>query len=138
MATIPRISQMQLDFLLAQIDRDFPIKAKPEPADDLASIEARAKARMPKYYRRDRYSSEVLHWIATDPNPVSDTQAVTACRVSRSMVTGGLDYSQDMSMTDIGDPQAFVDSSGLCLETYNADGQVIGKYFPQRDSVSFI
>ena len=132
--------QQTIDFLeiRSQIDQMFPVKAKATPTDDWASIEARAKARMPKYYRRDRYSSEVLHWIATDPNPVSDTQAVTARRVSRSMVTGLLDFSEPMPMREIRDGQAFVDNSGLCLETYNADGEVVGKFFPTRDSVSFI
>ena len=138
MATIPRISQMQLDFLLAQIDRDFPIKAKPEPADDLASIETIAKSRMPEYYRSDRYSFEVLHWIATDPDTDPDTEAVTAYRVSRSMVSGGLEYSRAFTMAEIGDPQNYVNARGLCLETRNADGDVIGKFFPTRYEVSFI
>ena len=133
---------INFDAIRAGIDRDFPVSAKATPkpttADDLASIEAIAKAKMPAYYRTNRYSQEVMHWIATDPDPVKDTETVTAVRVSRSMVTGGLSYSSGFTMAEIGDPQNYVDNSGLCLETRNADGEVIAKYFPQRDSVSFI
>ena len=137
-----RYYQKTIDFdeLRAGINEMFPVKPKPEPEPELTwdDIERRARALIPARFRSNSYRREILEWIGTPVTPVDDMQPVEAYRVSRSLAGGGLEYSRSFTMDEIRDPQGFVNECGCSMELRNAAGQIVGKFFPQNDVVSFV
>ena len=81
----------------------------------------------------------MIRWLGTPVNAaIEDKTAVTAVRVSQSLSGGKLTFVGSFSMEQIGDPQNFCNERGLGLELRNAAGQVVGKYVPKVDYVSFL
>ena len=133
------------DRITAQIDIDFPVKPKtpgstpPAQMTDWETIKRNARQIIPRRYQDRRFSESVIRWLGTPiDDSIADTTAVTAVRIGQSLSGGKLTYDGTFPIAESGDPQTYCNESGGGLEIRNAAGQIVGKFTPTVDYVSFL
>ena len=120
----------QIDFaeIIAQIDRDFPVKPEPTPEPSAAVF----------CERHTEFRGETADWLREMPAPVSDQRVVRFQRVGKTLTHQGRRIHRytpkpiPHSVNAHKYLQTYVDRYGLCLEALNASGEVVRKYHPSE------
>lgn len=131
--------QQTIDFddLRSGIDDMFSVKPKVKPVVKPEPVPSEVFCE-----RYTEYAGEVRDWLMTMPTAVG--KPFSAHRVIRSLGYAGKRIYKTPAIEmpaecDVYDwAQRYVDDSGGCMELRNADGEIVAKFVPDRESVNFI
>ena len=121
----------QINFaeVFAQIDKDFPVKHKPNPEPRSAVF----------CERHIEFRGETADWLREMPALVEDQQIVAFVRVGKTLTHQGARIHRytpkpiPHSVNTHKYLQTYVDRYGLCLEALNAGAEVVRKYHPSEN-----